>query len=286
MHVKQSCVLTEMRQLDFGAFEWILSDEDIACLKGVSGVMKDIVSILLLLEGDKYPTIPMVVPVLNFLKSGPFRSKPCDSLITKEFRTKIEDYVDSRYPILPLHNAATLLDPRFVQLTPFIPQYDRDEWTKKTVAIVKDFAEGIIPSDHDDAIPVEMSQSSSSSLDQSSQEPPPKKTKADNPFFEYMAAFGGQETRPQASKETTRQKVTKEMRIYLKTQQIEIKEDPLKWWQEQMSTFPVLAQVARQILAIPASSAPTERVFSKLARVNAKDRCAMKPSMADALLMF
>ena len=34
----------------------------------------------------------------------------------KDVRKAIEDYVDARYPIIPLHHAATLLDPRFVQL--------------------------------------------------------------------------------------------------------------------------------------------------------------------------
>jgi hypothetical protein len=41
-----------------------------------------------------------------------------------------------------------------------------------------------------------------------------------------------------------------------------MKEDPLKWWAENRGTFPLLAQVARRLLAIPASSAPAEyRIF-------------------------
>ena len=79
--------------------------------------------------------------------------------------------------------------------------------------------------------------------------------------------------------------MTKELRLYAKTQQINVKDDPLAWWADHQQTFPVLASVARRLLAIPASSAPTERVFSKLARINSKERCKMKPDLADALLM-
>ena len=52
---------------------------------------------------------------------------------------------------------------------------------------------------------------------------------------------------------------------------------------DERKQFPELAKVARLVLAVPASSALTERVFSKLGRVCAKDRAHMKPQMADAL---
>lgn len=130
-------------------------------------------------------------------------------------------------------------------------------------------------------------QPSSSSMHQPTeeiQEPIPKRTKTSHPFFEYMATSGELDPRV-APKETTRQKLSKELKVYAKTPQIPVEEDPLKWWAGQAINFPVLAQVARKLLAIPASSAPSERVFSKLARINAKDRSSMKPSLANALLM-
>jgi len=38
-------------------------------------------------------------------------------------------------------------------------------------------------------------------------------------------------------------------------------DDMLKWWRQQTSTFPKLAALARSVLAVPATSAPSERVF-------------------------
>ena len=69
--------------------------------------------------------------------------------------------------------------------------------------------------------------------------------------------------------------------IHIGTQPLKC--NPLDWWRGERKQFPELAKVARLVLAVPASSAPTERVFSKLGRVCAKERAHMKPQMADAL---
>ena len=50
--------------------------------------------------------------------------------------------------------------------------------------------------------------------------------------------------------------------------------DPLQWWKLNQASFPILARVARKYLAIPASSAAAERMFSytgmRVGKCNAK----------------
>ncbi len=36
--------------------------------------------------------------------------------------------------------------------------------------------------------------------------------------------------------------------------------DPLKWWKENCAKYPYVANIDRKYLAIPATSAPSERV--------------------------
>jgi hypothetical protein len=63
--------------------------------------------------------------------------------------------------------------------------------------------------------------------------------------------------------------LNKEAKSYAKLQlsgynaapSIALTDDPLEWWSRHESLFPCLAQIAREFLAIPASSAPAERVF-------------------------
>ncbi len=43
--------------------------------------------------------------------------------------------------------------------------------------------------------------------------------------------------------------------------------DPSKWWKENGAKYPYVANIACKYLAIPATSAPSERVWSCLARI-------------------
>ena len=61
-------------------------------------------------------------------------------------------------------------------------------------------------------------------------------------------------------------------------------DDPLKWWSTQSSTYKHLSQLARYILPIPATSAPSERIFSLAGvLVNAK-RSALAPTVVDKVI--
>ncbi len=61
--------------------------------------------------------------------------------------------------------------------------------------------------------------------------------------------------------------------------------DPLEWWKEHESKFVRLAQLARKYLAIPATSAPSERLFSSAGLTIAKERARLTQDNA-AMLIF
>ena len=59
--------------------------------------------------------------------------------------------------------------------------------------------------------------------------------------------------------------------------------DPLEFWTKSQAMFPILAPVARRVLAVPVTSASTERLFSASGRVCTFDRASLKPANVDIL---
>ena len=59
----------------------------------------------------------------------------------------------------------------------------------------------------------------------------------------------------------------------------------LKWWKEHAVLFPYLSQVARRYLAMPATSASVERLFSVAGQVVTAKRNSLHPSTV-TLLVF
>jgi len=62
--------------------------------------------------------------------------------------------------------------------------------------------------------------------------------------------------------------------------------DPLQWWKTNQARYPTIAHVARQVLAIPATSVPSERVFSKTGRLVTKLRNRISRKLVDQVIFL
>jgi hypothetical protein len=62
--------------------------------------------------------------------------------------------------------------------------------------------------------------------------------------------------------------------------------DPLDWWCVKQSQFPLLSKLAVKYLAIPATSAPSERVFSTAGITIASERAKLDPKGAGDLVFL
>ena len=62
--------------------------------------------------------------------------------------------------------------------------------------------------------------------------------------------------------------------------------DALAWWKDKAKIYPRLARLSRKYLATPASSAPSERVFSRAGITIAKDRASLLPENAGQLVFL
>ncbi len=52
-----------------------------------------------------------------------------------------------------------------------------------------------------------------------------------------------------------------ELNAYTRVQQVPLDTDPLMWWKQHVQEFPRLARMVRQYLAVPTTSASSERLF-------------------------
>ena len=62
--------------------------------------------------------------------------------------------------------------------------------------------------------------------------------------------------------------------------------NPLKWWNDNKARLPNLRQLAFKLLCIPATSAPSERLWSIAANIIVKKRACSEPSIVADLVML
>lgn len=62
--------------------------------------------------------------------------------------------------------------------------------------------------------------------------------------------------------------------------------NPLDWWRIEAKTYPVLASLAKFYLAIPATSAPSERIFSRAGRILTMRRASLSSDVVQRMLFI
>ena len=65
-----------------------------------------------------------------------------------------------------------------------------------------------------------------------------------------------------------------------------IEDNPLVCWGSNENNYPILASMAKRVLAIPASSAPVERLFSIAGKIFHPDRCRLSDNTFHKLIMI
>jgi hypothetical protein len=88
------------------------------------------------------------------------------------------------------------------------------------------------------------------------------------------------------------QRVSAEVLLYKREPHLALKmannnfTNPLSWWRTKQEKFPLLAKLAMKYLSIPATSAPSERVFSTAGITIANDRARLDPTGAGELVFL
>ena len=62
--------------------------------------------------------------------------------------------------------------------------------------------------------------------------------------------------------------------------------DPFMWWSQRCQEFPILSKLARQFLSAPATSVPSERLFSAAGDLHDEKRIRIMPELSEELLFI
>ncbi|CAL9699769.1 unnamed protein product [Knipowitschia caucasica] len=81
-------------------------------------------------------------------------------------------------------------------------------------------------------------------------------------------------------------KVQTELSTYLLTPEIDPDTEPLQWWKHHEPNFPRLSNLAKKYLSVPATSAPSERLFSVGGGIVTCNRACLKPEVVDRLVFL
>lgn len=101
-----------------------------------------------------------------------------------------------------------------------------------------------------------------------------------------MAELFGELFKTQVGDKPTLQLVKEEVTSYKAVNCIPLDSDPLLWWKTNEPIYPLTAKLARHYLAIPATSVPSERVFSTAGDIVTASRSALSTDNADKLIFL
>ncbi|XDV33376.1 hypothetical protein PO909_003800 [Leuciscus waleckii] len=108
-----------------------------------------------------------------------------------------------------------------------------------------------------------------------------KKTRLENDFEQLFGPhYEG------AKSKRARMTNADELRDYHQLAHIPTMDNPLKWWAQNEGSFPRLAKLAKSYLAVPATSTPSERIFSLVGNTVTRQRSSLHPSHVDALVFL
>ncbi|XP_052472292.1 zinc finger BED domain-containing protein 4-like [Carassius gibelio] len=109
------------------------------------------------------------------------------------------------------------------------------------------------------------------------QPPPSKKTALED-------LLGATFAKPTVSQSRCRIEV--EIEMYKKDTSIPLTSCPLKWWKENAQAYPLLSSLSKAYLTVPATSVPSERVFSTAGDIVNAQRSQLLPENVDMLVFL
>ena len=283
-------------------------------VEAVIDFLKPFKDATLSLSREDEPTLAAVLPVIVKLE-GHLSVKESDSGMIEIMKGKALDNL-SRRNILPDQKKAlllaSLLHPRSKKLN-FVTESDRhlaESHLRVSVFKAKNVAQNsqveviseiqsqgvssntlqeildqanvlTVPADVKTQLVESVNNGESGMRERESHQPPAKKPKSDVMEWLDEIFFPNSTTDSGEDQEVI---INREIDLYLSADSST--DRALSWWKQNCGIFPNVAKIAKQYLCVPASSVPSERVFSLCGCIVNKKRASLAPENVDMLVFL
>ena len=254
---------SDKRYLDLTADQWDLLSQLIVVLKPLQVATTA-------LSCEQNVSSSLVYPIIHGLINCHLKADTNDLPAIQRFKETVTAQLEIRFIFDP-ENIAILsaaVDPRYHDLD-FLRSEQREEVARILLERIKRMETEC--------------QQAEKATGEVTEEPRAKKKKKDEKKETAMSFLLGA-TSTQSAEENSSGKG--EFERFKKEPQLHHDENALLWWKANQERFPLIAQVARQLLCVPATSVPSERIFSTAGLIVSNLRSSLKPENTDMLIFL
>ncbi|XP_063075476.1 E3 SUMO-protein ligase ZBED1-like [Engraulis encrasicolus] len=271
--LEQSKALCQVLSEDRKTRHLVPTWQDTDVLESINNALGPLQEFTDALSGEDYVSVSYLKPVLHLLRTATLAEDDEDTDLTKEIKTKALHYIEEKYsdPVTQgLLDITSFLDPRFK--TTYISE-ENVQFMKDRVKMEMELV----------AQKEQRASVTTNPMPVRAEEEPPstsaKRKRSLGSFFKTNAV-------PASSTAQLEDTIKAELDNYLITPTIDGEQNPLDWWRLHNVNFPWLSKLARKYLCIPATSAPSERLFSASGNIVTCQRASLKPAKVDMLVFL
>jgi hypothetical protein len=234
-----------------------LTDDEWMLMKAVVEVLQPFQEAVALLEGDKYCTLSLVWRSICALVDHCIDVQHvCEDEVNLKNQLLLQ--LTTRFPVTRTVAYAAILDPRSKGLSFVANENERKQWYDSFEQHVKQ----LYPAPQLQVQGAEQNIAVARKVS----------------FADRMRqGVGGR--RDAAA-------IQDELELYKHAAAPDHETNPLEWWKEKELLFPRLSKLAKKFLAIPASSAPSERLFSHMNFICSKRRNRLLPGNVEKIVFL
>lgn len=249
-----------------------LSGSEWLILKDIVPILKPALELTKLLSGEKYVTMSIIVPLIRGLQYSMSMITP-ETDVGTHLKRSLTETVFRRLGQLEANKIvakAAFQDPRFKKAGFGTESHASNvqQWVIEELSHIIQDSNVTTRSD---------------TVVQTPPQPTPQTDVQSSTllwtFFDDKVAHQQRHDTPSASAHVT-------VKQYIETGLINRENDPLKYWEDHSKVFPGLYKMAMKYLSIPATSVPSERLFSKAGHILSDRRSRLTPKKLDQLIFL